>query len=302
MADDRARQVELYVSCAPQRPPRNFCVEPGTACVLAACGLAPDQVVPVQKVYGPDLLCEPARDLGGAVLALTRDRPTIVVSLPGNYKLDVAALSVDPCVRITEQCITAADAAALVAAAAAQTAPKTYLPTGLVQVGSDGVCYPVFLCPGASPAYITFNADGVPEMARTPIAAPKLDEPSKLKYASYLVAVDSTSGITDVASLVALVAADEAGPKQYLDADGNVVAPLDPVADTVMAVQLQPRPEDGADTVIVSGIPQGGFVYNMETDGPYANTAPIPLAIEDPCNFVASVCWCIAVGKDGSPI
>jgi len=94
---------ELYVSCRPQRPPEPFCVPSGETCLLQACGLVGDETVPVLKCYA-DLAPEPARDLAGNEIVLSAESPAALVGLPGNYKLDVAALPTDRCVHITQEC------------------------------------------------------------------------------------------------------------------------------------------------------------------------------------------------------
>lgn len=289
-------QTELYVSCRPQRPPKAFCVEPGKACLLQACGLAPDQTVPVLKSYGGDQ-CEPARDLIGNLIILTAEKPSAVVGLPGNYKLDVSDLSEDPCVYITEECLDAAGGLAYSTA----FCTRSLVPgTGLVEVGADGTCWPVYFVYDC----ITGAVDCVrldPEtkemtMALKPIPAPTGEETCE-KYPTRFVAVDSTSGVTDLAGLVAFAAANDPGDGEY-----PTLGPVDPAADKVIAVTLSPRPEDGADMVLVDGVQQGGYQFNAVTDGDYSDVSATALEVPEPCNFIVTVCFMKCVDKAGNPV
>ena len=286
-------QVELYVSCRPQRPPQGFCVRPEKACILQACGLAPGQSVPVLKCYGDDQ-SEPARGIDGALIAVTAEKPTVIVDLPGNYKLDVSALTPDPCVYITEQCV---DVDALPPARPCDTA--TYAPLSGYAENDTGACLPLYLrvsCAGEECVYLD------PEtkewtMALNPIAAPKPSEDNCEKYVARFVAVDSTSGVTDAASLLQFVLDNTPGDNEY-----PTLGPVDLATDTVVAVTLMPRPEDGEDMVLVDGIEQGGFSFNAETDGDWSDVEATTIEIPDPCNFVASVCVKRCVDKAGNPV
>ena len=132
-------------------------------------------------------------------------------------------------------------------------------------------------------------------MALNPIPAPAPSNDNCEKYVSRFVAVDSTSGVTDVASLVDFVLANEAGDGEY-----ETLGAIDVATDTVLAVNLGPRPEDGADMVLVDGFQQGAFMFSSAIDGPYSDISSVTIDIPDPCNFLASVCLKRCVAKDGS--
>jgi len=127
-------------------------------------------------------------------------------------------------------------------------------------------------------------------------ARPAVDENCE-KYVSRFVAVDSTSGVTDVASLVDFVLANETGDGEY-----ETLGPVDVATDTVIAVSLMPRPENGDDVVLIDSFQQGGFMFNSETDGPYSDVSGITVEIPDPCDFLASICVKRCVDKAGNII
>lgn len=132
-------------------------------------------------------------------------------------------------------------------------------------------------------------------MALKPIPAPTPSNDNCEKYVSRFVAVDSTSGLTDVASLVAFVLANETGDGEY-----ETLGPVDTATDEVLAVTLGPRPEDGEDMVLVDSFQQGAFMYSSTVDGPYSDVSGTTLEIPDPCNFLASVCLKRCVDKAGN--
>lgn len=288
---DKTQQTELYVSCRPQRPPSPFCVRPGKSCLLQACGLAVGQSVPILKSYGGDGACEPARDLAGNLVELIAERPAVLITLPGNYKLDVSSLAEDPCVYITEDCFDR-DGAPLDAAPFA--APKRYVTTvgpPCDFIGPEPECavyrkYTKFY--NCEPLQEDcWTKDGQPVepseediMALTPIAAPKPSIDCEI-YCTRFVAVDGTSGVTDGTTLLDFILANDPGDGEY-----ETLGAVDPATDTVLSVVLSPRPEDGEDTVLVDGIAQGGYTYDVD-NGAWSDASGATIEIPEGCNFLA---------------
>ena len=151
-------------------------------------------------------------------------------------------------------------------------------------------CMVDYNCPPTPEFEWLRNGEPIPEpteneiMALNPIASPST-KPDCEKYVSRFAAVDSTSGVTDVASLAQFILDNEAGDGEYEN-----FGAVDLAADTVLSITLMPRPEDGEDMLLVDGFEQGGFMFDAATQGPFSDVSGITLSIPDPCNFLASIC------------
>ena len=134
------------------------------------------------------------------------------------------------------------------------------------------------------------NGEPIPEPTETeimslkPIVSPST-KPECEKYVSRFVSVDSTSGVTDVASLAQFILDNEGGDGAYEN-----FGAVDLAADSVLSITLMPRPEDGEDMLMVDGFEQGGFTFDASTQGPFSDVSGITISIPDPCNFLASIC------------
>lgn len=279
-----------------------FSVDVGEMVYLSACGLEDGVVLPVLHSVGTTGCWTP---LGGTVLA--QASPQAVVTMPGTYMVDLTAVPEGVCVKVSaKEYPLCASAIPVQAQAAAATQDKVRYVTHAIKceyVSPYPECIDYtkvtqyYNCPPLTTEHWFRGATSIPTpseetlMSLKSIASPSI-EPTVEKYASRFVAVDSTSGVTDVASLVAFVAANDSGDGEY-----PTFGAVDPAADMVMTIMLAPRPEDGADMLLVDGFEQGGFSFTSGDNGGYDDAAGITLVIPNPCNFLASVCWTKSLTK-----
>lgn len=278
-----------------------FSVDVGEMVYLSACGLADGASLPILHRVGNSGCWTP---LG--LTALTEVSPQAVVTMPGTYMVDVSEVPQGMCVFVSAKEYPLSVTAVPAPQTPADPQDKVRHVTAVVKcqyVSPHPECVDYtkvtqyYNCPPLTTEHWFRGATTIETpseetiMSLKAIASPSI-EPTEEKYASRFVAVDSTSGITDLASLVAFVAANDSGDGEY-----PTFGAVDPAADTVMTVMLAPRPEDGADMLLVDGFEQGGFSFTAGANGSYDDAAGITLSIPDPCNFLASVCWTKSLTK-----